>query len=234
MHDFLPVLEAVHFELFVVEQMPCFLLVTQVGGHAHYCEVMIPRVENDRLQLIHCLEDGFILHVLWRVKIGNETLPRERRHDHERVRRCSVLGHPREVECQKAGERLLQHVLELERLLLAAFFGTLDNAQLFRSHLEDLEELATNKLDLRQVVLLVTIPGLLLDVLVLLRYEFKEGVHDAELRVHVRGYLLVLDALAVGPAADSALADRQRAGIVQLLTVFKVLVVLPQNQLEGF
>ena len=113
MHDFLPVLEAVHFELFVVEQMPCFLLVTQVGSHAHYCEVMIPCVKNDRLQLIHCLEDGFILHVLWRVKVGNETLPRERRHDHERVRRCSVLGHPREVECQKAGERLLQHVLEL-------------------------------------------------------------------------------------------------------------------------
>ena len=59
-------------------------------------------------------------------------------------------------------------------------------------------------------------------------------MHDAELRVHVRGYLLVLDTLAVGPAADSALAERQRAGIMLLLIVFKVLVVLPQNQLEGF
>ena len=153
MHDFLPFLEAVHFELFVVQQMPCFLLVTQAGGYAHYREVMVSRVENDRLQLIHCLENGLILHVLWRVKIGYEALPRERRHDHERVRSCAVLGHPREVECQKAGERLLQHVLELERLLLAAFFGTLDNAQFLRSHLEDLEELAANKLDLRQVVL---------------------------------------------------------------------------------
>ena len=118
--------------------------------------------------------------------------------------------------------------------MLATFFGTLDNAQFLRSHLKDLEKLTANKFDLSQMVLLVTIPGLLLNILVLLRDEFKEGVHDAELRIHVRGYLLVLDALAVGPAADSALAERQRAGIVQLLAGFKVLMILPQNQLEGF
>ena len=75
--DFLPVLEAVYFELFIVQEMPGFLLVAQTCGHAYYREIMIACVENDRLQLVYCLEDGLILHILRRVKVGYETLPRE-------------------------------------------------------------------------------------------------------------------------------------------------------------
>jgi len=102
---------------------------------------------------------------------------------------------------------LLQHVLKLERFLLATVIGTLDHAQFLRGHLEYLEELAANKFDLSQIVLDVAITGLHLNVHVLLRNEFKKGPHVAELRVHVRIYLHVLYALAVRPSADSALAE---------------------------
>ena len=133
-------------------------------------------------------------------------------------------------------------MLNVESLLLILFVAllwTLDSAQIFRDHFEHLEKLTAHELDLRQIVLQVSVSSLNLDVHVLLLDKFKPRPHVAELLEDVGVHLLVLDALAVRPAANYALAESQLARTVKLagadlLVALEVLVILLQDRMERF
>ena len=124
-------------------------------------------------------------------------------------------------------------------IFLVALLWTLDSAQIFRDHFEDLEKLTAHKLDFRQIVLLVSVSGFDLDVHVLFLDKFKPGTHIAELLEDVGVHLLVLDALTVWPATNYALAEGQLACTMELtgtdlLIALEVLVILLQDRMERF
>ena len=100
-------------------------------------------------------------------------------------------------------------MLDIKCLLLVflvTLIWTLDGAQVFRDHFEDLEKLTSNELDFGQIVLLISVACLDLLVLVLFLHEFEPRTHVAELLKDIRVHLLVFYSLAIRPAANNALA----------------------------
>ena len=96
-------------------------------------------------------------------------------------------------------------MLQVESFLLAALFRTLNRTQVFRDDLENLEELASHKLDFIQVVFLIQIISVLLgivlflDKFVLFLDKLKPWTHVTELHEDIRVHLLILDTLAIRP-----------------------------------